>query len=106
MNQTFSIWGMKDIEEIMVDDKIFWKTTIHNPFKEDNHYKIGLNEKFLRTARQKGVEKIILIIGQRETMMSVPTEKMLKEKVKKGEFEDKPSIFENSAAMRIFYFVI
>jgi len=97
------IWGL-EYEEIYVDGKIFWRTFVRNPFKQNDHWRIGLNEKFFREARNRGVEKIILQIGERETMMSIPTKKFLKNKVKANEYEDRPSLFKDSLPMRIFYF--
>lgn len=97
------IWGI-EYEELYVDDKLFWKFHIRNPFKQNGGYKIGLNEKFLQIALNKGVEQLILKIGEREIMMTPPGKKELKKKVKANEYEDRQSMFEGSLPMRIFYF--
>jgi len=99
------IWGLEYTEEY-IDGKIFWKTEIRNPFKENGNWKIGLGEKFLTIAREKGVEKFIIKIGQKNILMHVPSEKILKQKVKNQEYEDRPLMFENDSPMRIFYFII
>jgi len=101
----FKIWGLQ-IEEILVDDKVFWKTDVRNPFKLDDKWQVGLNEKFFRECWRNGVDKIILQIGEREIMMEVPSSKSLKKKVKAGEYEDKPSLFKGSAPMRIYHFKV
>ena len=102
----FNIWGMKNIEPIYTDGHLFWKTDIKNPFRMRDGYKVGLNSKFLWRARQEGVEKIILKIGERETIMSLPSKKVLNKKVKQGEYEDKKSMFQGSPPMRIYFFNI
>jgi len=101
----FKIWGL-NIEEIISDEYILWKIEIRNPFKENNKWKVGLNEKLFRLAWKRGVEKLILNIGQKEIMLNIPNNKDLKRKVKVGEYEDKKSMFINSTPMRIYYFSV
>ena len=101
----FKIWGL-EAEKIYVDGHLFWKTEIRNPFKMDEGWKVGLNTKFLWKARQEGVEKFILKVGEREIIMFPPSKKVLDKKVKQGEYEDKKSMFQGSAPMRIFFFNI
>ena len=94
-------------EEIISDGYIIWRPEINNPFKEaDGYWKIGLNRKFLTTARIRGVSYFLLTVGQREIKMSVPDEKTLKQKDKDKEYEDKPSIFKGSPPIRIYYFTL
>jgi len=106
MSNTFNLWGIKDIEEIWVDGKFFWKFAIRNPFKQDGGYNVGLNEKLLRQAIKRGVEAFILKIGEREVMMNPPNLKDIKNKTKKKEYEDRKSLFKGSEPMRIFYFTV
>lgn len=100
------IWGLKFEDILTQDDKVFRYTYIDNPFMEGGKYKIGLNEKFLKSALEKGIEKLIIKIGQKEIMMTPPSLKILKQKNKSKEFEDKPSMFQGSSPMRIYYFLI
>jgi len=97
------IWGLH-YSEIYADDFLIWRPEIRNPFYEGNGYKIGMNRKFLLEALKSGVDRFIIKVGQREISMNVPPEKELKRKDRAKEFEDRPSLFENSPAMRIYYF--
>lgn len=101
-NKKFRIWGLV-VEEIMFDGKIWWKIEIGKPFFKDG-WKFGLNQKLFKKAWERGVEKFIIEIGQREIMMDVPREKDIKEKEKRNEYEDKPSMFAGSSPMRIYHF--
>jgi len=103
VNKKFKIWGL-EVEEIFVDGRIWWKIYIKRPFYYKDGWRIGLNEKLFKEARRRGVEKFIIQIGRREVLMDVPPERFLKQKVKNGDYEDKPSMFENSPPMRIYYF--
>ena len=102
MNETLrKIWGIK-FEEIFDGNYLFFKLYIRNPFElEDNKLRVGINEKLLAEAQKRGVHRFI--IGER--MIPVPTEKELKNKIKAKEFEDKPSMFQGSKPMRIYYFI-
>ena len=99
------IWGIS-FEEIQSDDYRIWKLYIRKPYSEGDVWKIGINEKLLREARREGVDHFIVMIGQQERTMDVPTKKDLKQRVKNGEYEDVPSMFEGSSAMRVFKFSI
>jgi len=105
MTTKFKIWGL-EVEELFDGDFLIWRTEIRNPFREGNGWRIGLNEKFFREAWRAGVNKILLIIGQREKMMEIPTAKQLKKKVKRGEYEDRPSLFQGKPPIRIYHFKI
>ena len=70
----------------------------------NGHYQIGLNIKFFREAWKKGVEKLVILIGEREIMMNMPDKKVIRYKEKMGEYEDRKSLFEGSPDMRIFLF--
>ena len=98
------IWGI-EYDEIY-SGNLMWSFQIRNPFMENGKYKIGLNEKFLREARKKGVDKFLIKIGEKEMTMSVPSEKFVKEKDKRKEHEDKPSLFAGKPPMRIYHFII
>jgi len=100
----FRIWGL-NIEEIIVDGRIWWKVYIKSPFYKEG-WKFGLNSKLFLEAQTRGVEKFLIQIGGREIIMAVPSQKYLKEKTKKGEVEYKPSMFENSEPLKIYYFTI
>lgn len=99
------IWGII-FEEIIVDGEIYWKADIDNPFWEDNKLKIGLNQKFLEKARQRGVKKLILKVGEREIMRDLPAPKEIKAKDKLKEYEERPSLFSGKPPMRIYHFVL
>lgn len=106
---TKKIWGIR-YEEIWSDNYLLWKLYIKNPFYQDGVWRVGINEKLLREARFHNVNRFILKLGDaeegKEIPMQVPTKKMIREKVKNSEYEDRPSMFENSKPMRIFYFSI
>lgn len=76
------------------------------PFYQDGRWKVGLNEKFLYKAREQGVHGFRIVVGQKEIPMAVPSKKYLREKEKRGEYELKDSLFENSPALKIYYFFI
>ncbi len=107
MTQSFPnrIWGIF-YESLEVDSYLFWRFQIDNPFRKGESWEIGLNEKFLREAIKKGVHRFLMIVGQREIPMNVPSTKKLKEKDNAGEFELKPSMFQGSPAMKIYHFVV
>jgi len=102
LKNKFKIWGV-EIEEIMFDGKIWWKIYLRNPFWKDG-WKFGINEKIFRNAWERGVDKFIVQVGGKEVMMEVFGPKDLKEKEKSGEYEDKPSMFQNSPPLRIYHF--
>ena len=104
--RSMNIWGLTGIEEIYIDDKLFWKIPIDNPFFENGRYKVGLNQKLFREAWKKGVDKFILKVGEREIAMNVAPERALKDKDKMGEYEDRPSLFKGSDPMRIYHFQV
>lgn len=99
------IWGLQ-FEKIENDAYPIWRLFIRNPFMSDGKYQIGLNRKILLEAIRSGVQKFILVVGQREITMNVPSEKGLKEKEKNNEFEDRPSMFQGSSPLRIYYFEV
>ena len=101
----FKIWGLA-VEEIFVDDLTFWRVRIKKPFFEDGRWKIGLNKKLFLEARKKGVERLLVKIGERQEWLIVPNKKVLKAKERRGEFEDRSSMFEGGKPMRIYYFYV
>jgi len=102
------IWGIRFEEILSPPDYLIWRLKINNPFYDKNkgRYQIGINEKLLRRAISEGVKEFRLIVGQKEIPFKPPTEKELKVKDRKKEFEDKPSLFENSSPLRIYHFII
>ena len=90
----------------MSDDYLIWRPIIKNPFFDGKRYRIGLNKKFCEEAIRRGVNRFLVKVGEQEIGMNVPSQKELKRKDKDKEFEDRPSLFENSPAMRIYYFNI
>jgi len=99
------IWDL-NVEEIYVDDRIFWKIPIDNPFFENGKYKVGLNAKLFQEARKKGVDKFILKVGDREITMNVAPPRALKDKEKMGEYEDRKSMFQGAPDMRMYHFSV
>ena len=99
------IWGL-EFSEVISDGHIIWIPEIRNPFMKDGWYRVGLNEKFLFQARTRGVSWILLKIGQQERQLNVPDKKAIKAMVKRGDYEDRPSMFEGSPPMRIFHFYV
>ena len=96
------IYGL-EYEEHTDGERIRWNILLHHPFRDaDGNLKIGLNEKFLKTAIKKGVDKFIL--GDR--IIPVPTEKNLKTMIKQGQFKLQPSIFTGREPYRIYFFRI
>ncbi len=104
-NKRKRIWGI-EYEDIFSDDYRIRKIYIKNPFFEDGKYRVGINQKLLKQTRDEGIDKFIIQVGQREISMYVPNEKDIKEKEKKKEFEDIPSLFSESKPLRIYYFII
>ena len=109
MEQTIKkkIWGI-EFEEVYSDGYLIWFPVIDNPFYNPatGKYTIGLNKKFLRTAIEKGVNRFRIKVGQVDIPMRPPTEKELRIKDRKKEFEDKKSMFKNGRDMRIYYFEV
>jgi len=99
------IWGIT-YEEEMCDGLLMWRAYIKNPFYHNNGWVVGINEKFLKEAIHQGVDILRIVVGQRDISMAIPPIKELKRKDKAGEFEMKESMFENSPAMKIYYFKI
>ena len=96
------IWGLE--YEIIGADYPIWKIYIRNPFFNEGKYRVGINRKLILEAVKSGVQRFILQVGQKEIPMNVPSEKGLKEKENNNEFEDRPSMFEGSQPMRIYFF--
>jgi len=100
------IWGIY-FEIIFSDDFQIWKLFINSPFMEaDGRYRIGIGIKLLREAIDRNVNQFILVVGQKEITMGVPSEEEIKKKEKEKEFEDIPSMFKGSSPMRIYFFYI
>ncbi len=87
MTHKFKIWGV-EVEALPRGEKEIWKVYVKSPFYQ-NGWKYGLNEKLFREARQRGIEKFIIHLGEgKEIDFNVPPEKYLKQKVREGEYED------------------
>ena len=96
------IYGL-EFKEISDGERLRWQIFINHPFQQaDGKLRIGINEKALRTAIQRGVEKFV--IGDK--LLEVPTEKELKSMIKRKEFELKESLFVGRKPYRIFHFFI
>ena len=96
------IYGLQFQEE-SDGERLRWHILIHHPFRQaDGKLRIGINEKALRTAMQRGIEKFV--IGDK--LLEVPTEKALKAMIKRKSFEMKQSIFAGREDYRIFHFVL
>ena len=95
------IWGIS-FEDINSGGYIFRRIIINNPFMEDGKWFVGLNEKFLEDTLKSGIHKLILMVGQREIMITPPTKK----EIKKMEFEVIPSMFQNGQPMKIYHWKI
>lgn len=104
-NKLQRVWGI-EFEELQSDVYPIWRLFLKNPFMYEGKYQIGINQKLILEAIKKGVQRFILVVGQREIMMNIPSIKGLKEKDKKLEFEDKKSLFLGSPSMRIYYFEV
>ena len=94
-------WGVEWYDEFR-DDYLFRHVKIRNPFRDESHWKITLNEKFLLECIRDGVHKILVKVGEREFHLNPPPGKYLKELEKKGEVEIKQSIFEGSKPMKLY----
>ena len=105
MSETKKIYGIQ-FQEIDCYGWLIWRTYIKNPFKQDDNWKIGLNEKFLKTAISCGVKKFILQVGQREILMPAPDEKDLLRKDKAGEFAMQKSLFDGKPPFKIYHFIL
>ena len=99
------IWGIEYQEIYTGGDFIMWRLFVREPFNQEG-WKVGINEKLIRKAQQKRVNKFLLVVGQREIPMRVPTKKDIKRLDKSGEFEIKQSLFEGSDPMKIYFFKI
>jgi hypothetical protein len=102
----YNFWGLKVQEEIR-DGQRYWSLRINNPFEEQDHkFRIGLNEKLLKSALALSVKKFLIKVGSREIEMYVPDKKVLKEKNKRKDYTEIPSKFENSEPLRIYHFKV
>ena len=99
------IYGI-EYEETGCPEHKIWQFKIRNPFRENNQWKIGLNEKFLREAIKKGIALFEMTLGESKVEMFPPDEKYLKIKDKRKEFEWKKSIFENGLEYKIYHFKV
>jgi hypothetical protein len=99
------IWGC-EYEEIIVDGIRLWRVFVRNPFFKDDKWRVGINTKLLSKSREAKVGQLLIRVGSQERMMNVPSEKLLKQKVEDGDYEDRPSMFSGSPPMRIFYFEV
>ena len=95
------IWGIEFTDEVS-GNFIFRRAEIKNPFMKNDKWFAGLNEKFLKDTIEKGIHKLILVVGQREIIVSPPTKK----EIKRMEFEDIPSMFQGSPPMRVYHWKI
>lgn len=102
------IYDMQVEEEVNpVDGMVRWKLHIRNPFKmKDGKWRIGINDRVLERAQQRGVEKFILTVGQREMLMRVPDKREVKRKIKAEEFQHMDSLFEGNSGFNILLFTI
>lgn len=100
------IYGI-EYEEETDGERIRWKLHIRNPFKmADGKWRIGIADKVLEKAQQRGVEKFIVKVGEREMLMRVPDKKEIKRKLKAKEFEHKDSYFLNNPGFNILHFTL
>ena len=95
------IWGI-EYEDIVSGNYKFRRAIIKNPFMKKDNWYAGLNQKFLEDTLKTGIHKLILIIGQREIIITPPAKK----EIKKMDFEDKESMFQGSPPMRIYHYKI
>ncbi len=98
------IWGIHYTE--IYNDRIIWIAEIKERFYYKGKWVVGINDKFLREARQNDVLLRIKVGDGAEIPMQVPTEKDLKCKLKAKEYEKRKSNFENGNDMLIYYFEI
>lgn len=93
------IWGIS-FEDINSGGYIYRYTEIKNPFQKNDSWFVGLNEKFLRDTIEKGVHRLVLKVGEREIVVAPPNKK----EIKRMNFEDIPSMFQNGQSMRVFHY--
>ena len=73
----------------------------------DGRFRYGLNDKLLSEALRQGIDKIVVRFnGGKEILLSPLTEKELKGKKKRGEFEHKDSMFRDSSGFDLYHFTI
>lgn len=97
------IWGVEYFE-IYSDDVLIWKLYIREPFFNNGKQWIGINIKLIQEAQKHGVNKFMCVWGDRTVMLDVPSDKILKQKIKLKKFQDIPSKFVGCQPMRIFNF--
>lgn len=93
-----------EIEKLLLDGKLFWKIKLKKAFFKNGKWWFGLNDKLLEEARKNNVEKLIIEIGNETRYLTPPTEKELKEKEKREEFEIRRSKFEGYPDWKIYHF--
>ena len=100
------IYGVDIIEE-SDGERIRWKLHIRNPFRmADGKWRIGIADKVLERAQQRGVEKFVVKVGERELMMRVPDKKEVKRKIKAEEYQHMDSLFEGNSGFDILLFTL
>ena len=95
-----------EVEEILLDGRRFWRVGIQKAFQKDGSWWFGLNDRLLKKARENKIEELIVEVGNQTTYLRPLSEKELKEKELKGEFEIRKSKFKGSPNWKIYYFKI
>ena len=97
-----TIWGI-DYEEIIGGDIFIWKLFLIEQINLFSH-KIRINEKFIRAAQKRGIDKFILSVEGVEISMAVPTKKDLEKLDKEERFEIRPARSKDELPMKIYHF--
>ena len=85
-------WG-QEYQEEYCDEIIRWTTEIRHPFNDGGKLRFTLNEKFLAEAQNRGVDHILVKVGQKEIILRTPTKRALKEMKKNGQVKIEPGYY-------------
>jgi len=94
------------VEELLLDGKRFWRIGIQKAFQKNGDWWFGLNDRLLKEARENKIEKLIVEVGRQTMYLRPLTEKELKEKEAKGEFERRKSKFAGYPDWKIYHFKV
>lgn len=99
------IWGIKNIEEMWLNGgELWWKFAMHHSFFYKGRPSVGINEKFILAAQNRGVKKFMVVIDGKENLIECPSVIKLKAMTKDKIYGDRESKFPGAPPMRIYYF--
>ena len=107
MGRIIKFWGIK-IEEEYDGNELFWNLIdLKKPLYWNGWWSVGLNEKFLREAKKRGIRKIrVPVLDSWIYLPDIPVEKLIKQKEKEGAITLKQSKFNPNQQLKILLFKV